>query len=56
MEDFVINYVEVGVINGELFGCFFKGMLEEGINLVFFKYEVWFIIFVYLEVDILEII
>lgn len=48
----VENYEQVECSDGEIFVMFFKLMLECGINLVFFKYEVWFIIIVYIEQDI----
>ncbi|TYV50255.1 glutamate-1-semialdehyde 2,1-aminomutase [Listeria monocytogenes] len=53
-EDPVTNYAEAGATNGELFGRFFKGMLEEGINLAPSKYEAWFITSAHSEADILE--
>ncbi|EMK1234754.1 glutamate-1-semialdehyde 2,1-aminomutase [Listeria monocytogenes] len=55
-EDTVTNYAEAGATNGELFGRFFKGMLEEGINLAPSKYEAWFITSAHSEADILETI
>lgn len=55
-EDAVTNYAEAGATNGELFGRFFKGMLEEGINLAPSKYEAWFITSAHSEADILETI
>ncbi|EAF0669016.1 aminotransferase class III-fold pyridoxal phosphate-dependent enzyme, partial [Listeria monocytogenes] len=55
-EDPVTNYAEAGATNGELFGRFFKGMLEEGINLAPSKYEAWFITSAHSEADILETI
>ncbi|EBF5169247.1 glutamate-1-semialdehyde 2,1-aminomutase [Listeria monocytogenes] len=55
-ENPVTNYAEAGATNGELFGRFFKGMLEEGINLAPSKYEAWFITSAHSEADILETI
>ncbi|MBC2238485.1 glutamate-1-semialdehyde 2,1-aminomutase [Listeria innocua] len=52
----VTNYAEAGATNGDLFGRFFKGMLEEGINLAPSKYEAWFITSAHSEADILETI
>ncbi|MBC2262260.1 glutamate-1-semialdehyde 2,1-aminomutase [Listeria sp. FSL L7-0091] len=52
----VTNYAEAGATNGDLFGHFFKGMLEEGINLAPSKYEAWFITSAHSEADILETI
>lgn len=55
-DEAVTNYAEAGATNGELFGRFFKGMLEEGINLAPSKYEAWFITSAHSEADIEETI
>ncbi|MHC5409534.1 glutamate-1-semialdehyde 2,1-aminomutase [Listeria seeligeri] len=52
----VTNYAEAGATDGEKFGQFFKGMLEEGINLAPSKYEAWFITSAHSEADIEETI
>ncbi|CAM2363724.1 glutamate-1-semialdehyde 2,1-aminomutase [Listeria seeligeri] len=52
----VTNYAEAGATDGEKFGRFFKGMLEEGINLAPSKYEAWFITSAHSEADIEETI
>lgn len=48
----VTNYDEALDSDGELFGKFFKGMLEEGINLAPSKYEAWFLTIAHTELDI----
>ncbi|MCB6962555.1 aspartate aminotransferase family protein, partial [[Eubacterium] rectale] len=42
--------------DGELFGKFFKLMLEQGINLAPSKYEAWFLTTAHTEEDIAETI
>ena len=39
----VINYEQAEATDGEIFGRFFKLMLEQGINLAPSKYEAWFL-------------
>lgn len=48
----VTNYDEALDTDGEIFGRFFKGMLEEGINLAPSKYEAWFMTTAHTEADI----
>ncbi|WP_187986030.1 glutamate-1-semialdehyde 2,1-aminomutase [Listeria marthii] len=55
-DEAITNYAEAGATDGELFGRFFKGMLEEGINLAPSKYEAWFITSAHSEADIVETI
>lgn len=39
----VENYEQAEATDGEIFGRFFKLMLEQGINLAPSKYEAWFL-------------
>jgi len=48
----VTNYDQALDTDGELFGRFFKGMLQEGINLAPSKYEAWFLTTAHTEEDI----
>jgi len=50
----VENYEQAENSNGEIFGRFFKLMLEQGINLAPSKYEAWFLTTEHTEADILE--
>ncbi len=52
----VENYEQAENSNGEIFGRFFKLMLEQGINLAPSKYEAWFLTTEHTETDILETI
>lgn len=52
----VTNYDEAQDTNGELFGRFFKLMLEEGVMLAPSKYEAWFITTAHTEDHIRETI
>lgn len=52
----VENYKQAENSDGEMFGKFFKLMLEQGINLAPSKYEAWFITTEHTEQDILETI
>ncbi|WP_341300419.1 glutamate-1-semialdehyde 2,1-aminomutase [Lysinibacillus sp. FSL H8-0500] len=52
----VENYEQAENTDGELFGRFFKLMLEQGINLAPSKYEAWFLTTEHTEADILETI
>ncbi|WP_323650733.1 glutamate-1-semialdehyde 2,1-aminomutase [Lysinibacillus xylanilyticus] len=52
----VENYEQAENSNGEIFGRFFKLMLEQGINLAPSKYEAWFLTTEHTEADILETI
>ncbi|OBZ10951.1 glutamate-1-semialdehyde 2,1-aminomutase [Bacillus sp. FJAT-26390] len=52
----VTNYDEAQDTDGELFGRFFKLMLEKGINLAPSKYEAWFFTTAHTEADIDETI
>ncbi|WP_277613940.1 glutamate-1-semialdehyde 2,1-aminomutase [Neobacillus muris] len=46
------NYEQAQRTDGEMFGKFFKLMLEQGINLAPSKYEAWFITIAHTEEDI----
>lgn len=48
----VSNYAQAEATNGEMFGRFFKLMLEQGINLAPSKYEAWFLTTAHTEEDI----
>ena len=48
----VSNYAQAEATNGEVFGRFFKLMLEQGINLAPSKYEAWFLTTAHTEEDI----
>ena len=52
----VENYEQAENSNGEIFGRFFKLMLEQGVNLAPSKYEAWFLTTEHTEEDILETI
>ncbi|MEK5233293.1 glutamate-1-semialdehyde 2,1-aminomutase [Lysinibacillus sp. FSL K6-0232] len=52
----VENYEQAENTDGEVFGRFFKLMLEQGINLAPSKYEAWFLTTEHTEADILETI
>lgn len=52
----VENYEQAEKTDGEMFGKFFKLMLEKGINLAPSKYEAWFITTAHTEEDIKETI
>lgn len=52
----VENYEQAENSNGEIFGRFFKLMLEQGINLAPSKYEAWFLTTEHTEADIIETI
>jgi len=52
----VENYEQAENSDGEMFGRFFKLMLEKGINLAPSKYEAWFITTEHKEEDIIETI
>jgi glutamate-1-semialdehyde 2,1-aminomutase len=48
----ITNYEEAQDTDGELFGKFFKLMLDQGINLAPSKYEAWFMTTAHTEADI----
>ncbi|WP_028612435.1 glutamate-1-semialdehyde 2,1-aminomutase [Paenibacillus harenae] len=48
----ITNYDEAQNTDGEIFGRFFKLMLEQGINLAPSKYEAWFMTTAHTEADI----
>ncbi|MCM3612555.1 glutamate-1-semialdehyde 2,1-aminomutase [Planococcus sp. MERTA32b] len=50
----VENYEQAEATDGEIFGRFFKLMLEQGINLAPSKYEAWFLTTEHTEADIDE--
>lgn len=52
----ITNYDEAQDTDGELFGRFFKLMLDQGINLAPSKYEAWFFTTAHTEADIDETI
>ena len=52
----VENYEQAESSDGEIFGRFFKHMLEQGINLAPSKYEAWFLTTEHTETDIQETI
>lgn len=52
----VENYEQAESSDGEIFGRFFKHMLEQGINLAPSKYEAWFLTTEHIEADIQETI
>lgn len=52
----VENYEQAENTDGEIFGRFFKLMLEQGINLAPSKYEAWFLTTEHTEADIHETI
>lgn len=51
--DIVYNYEQAQQADGEMFGRFFKLMLNEGINLAPSKYEAWFLTTAHTEEDII---
>lgn len=55
-DEIVENYEQAENSNGEIFGRFFKLMLEQGINLAPSKYEAWFLTTEHTEQDIQETI
>ncbi|WP_430535126.1 glutamate-1-semialdehyde 2,1-aminomutase [Listeria rocourtiae] len=50
----IVTYADAQATNGELFGQFFKLMVEEGIMLAPSKYEAWFITTAHTHTDIEE--
>ena len=52
----VVNYEQAEATDAEMFGRFFKLMLNQGINLAPSKYEAWFITTAHTEEDIQETI
>ncbi|MEB1805793.1 MAG: glutamate-1-semialdehyde 2,1-aminomutase [Bacillaceae bacterium] len=48
----ITNYEQAEKSDGEMFGKFFKLMLEQGINLAPSKYEAWFLTIAHTEQDI----
>ena len=48
----ISNYAQAEATDGEVFGRFFKLMLEQGINLAPSKYEAWFLTTAHTEADI----
>ena len=46
------NYEQAEQTDGEIFGKFFKLMLEKGINLAPSKYEAWFLTIAHNEDDV----
>lgn len=48
----ITNYDEAKATDGELFGRFFKAMLENGVNLAPSKYEAWFLTTSHTDEDI----
>jgi glutamate-1-semialdehyde 2,1-aminomutase len=48
----VVNYDQAEATDGEIFGRFFKLMLEQGINLAPSKYEAWFLTTEHTEEDV----
>ena len=52
----VVDYLGAERADSELFGRFFKLMLEQGINLAPSKYEAWFLTTAHTEADIDETI
>ncbi|WP_374965253.1 glutamate-1-semialdehyde 2,1-aminomutase [Lysinibacillus sp. RS5] len=52
----VENYEQAENSDGEIFGRFFKLMLEQGVNLAPSKYEAWFLTIAHTEADVLETI
>jgi glutamate-1-semialdehyde 2,1-aminomutase len=54
--DEVTNYEEAKQSDGEVFGRFFKLLLEEGVHLAPSKYEAWFLTTEHTEEDVLETI
>lgn len=54
--DEVTNYEEAKQSDGEVFGRFFKLLLEEGINLAPSKYEAWFLTTAHTEDDVKQTI
>jgi glutamate-1-semialdehyde 2,1-aminomutase len=48
----VENYEQAEASDGEIFGRFFKLMLEQGINLAPSKYEAWFLTTEHTEEDV----
>ncbi|WP_088072981.1 glutamate-1-semialdehyde 2,1-aminomutase [Gottfriedia luciferensis] len=54
--DEVTNYEEAKQSDGEVFGRFFKLLLEEGINLAPSKYEAWFLTTAHTEQDVIQTI
>ncbi|WP_216830510.1 glutamate-1-semialdehyde 2,1-aminomutase [Alkalihalobacterium elongatum] len=51
-EEKITNYEQAENSDGEMFGKFFKLMLEQGINLAPSKYEAWFLTIAHTEQDI----
>lgn len=54
--DKVVNYEQAEATDGELFGKFFKLLLNEGINIAPSKYEAWFLTTAHTEADVRETI
>lgn len=52
--EIIENYEQAEATDGELFGKFFKQMLQNGINLAPSKYEAWFLTIAHTEKDIEE--
>ena len=52
----VENYEQAEATDGEIFGRFFKLMLEQGINLAPSKYEAWFLTTAHTEEDVRTIV
>ncbi|WP_017754312.1 glutamate-1-semialdehyde 2,1-aminomutase [Calidifontibacillus oryziterrae] len=50
----VVNYAQAENTDGEMFGKFFKLMLQRGINLAPSKYEAWFLTIAHTEADVTE--
>lgn len=50
----VENYDQAEATDGEIFGRFFKLMLEQGINLAPSKYEAWFLTTAHTEEDVMQ--
>lgn len=50
----VENYAQAEATDGELFGKFFKLMLEHGVNLAPSKYEAWFLTIAHTEQDVAD--
>ena len=48
----VTDYDEAQDTNGEMFGAFFRNMLERGVNLAPSKYEAWFLTTAHTDEDI----
>ena len=50
----VVNYDQAEASDGEIFGRFFKLMLQQGINLAPSKYEAWFLTTAHTEEDVMQ--